>query len=297
MSKLSPSLKALINAPFARPGPHRIAKGAAAAAAVGDLFRGIAGEAKGFGVGARAWLAISAAATFTLNSPDALSILHNVASAERGNSQTAQVRTAEFIREVGLKCISFNGIPRTINCLNAFHASLPQSISSSLSTQPSRTLTSDNVESVKTRGRGLWDSIYAPFEDKLVDKLGTSHPDLPVVILNCHYGPLLSDPDEGEGGVKRGVGRVMTSLVAVASLRAQTGVGPQVLSHVFGLRKAVDDGSFRGDLEVKGGGEEEERLSEEGARWLAGDEGGEWVLRTVDRIVEGLGGSNFAAKL
>lgn len=59
MSKLSPSLKALINAPFARPGPHRIAKGAAAAAAVGDLFRGIAGEAKGFGVGARAWLAIS----------------------------------------------------------------------------------------------------------------------------------------------------------------------------------------------------------------------------------------------
>lgn len=59
MSKLSPSLKALINAPFARPGPHRIAKGAAAAAAVGDLFRGIAGEARGRGVGARAWLAIS----------------------------------------------------------------------------------------------------------------------------------------------------------------------------------------------------------------------------------------------
>ncbi|EGR46431.1 uncharacterized protein TRIREDRAFT_66218 [Trichoderma reesei QM6a] len=288
MSKLSPSLKALINAPFARPGPHRIAKGAAAAAAVGDLFRGIAGEARGRGVGARAWLAISAAATFTLNSPDALSILHNVASAERGDSQAAQVRTAEFIREVGLKCISFNGIPRTINCLNAFHASLPQSVSSSLSTQPSRSLKSDNVESVKARGRGLWDSIYAPFEEKLVDKLGTSHPDLPVVILNCHYGPLLSDPEGEEGGgsssVKRGVGRVMTSLVAVASLRAQTGVGPQVLSHVFGLRKALDDGSFRGDLE-------------DGARWLAGDEGGEWVLKTVDRIVEGLGGSNFAAKL
>lgn len=229
-----------------------------------------------------------------------MSILHNVASAERGDSQAAQVRTAEFIREVGLKCISFNGIPRTINCLNAFHASLPQSVSSSLSTQPSRSLKSDNVESVKARGRGLWDSIYAPFEEKLVDKLGTSHPDLPVVILNCHYGPLLSDPEGEEGGgsssVKRGVGRVMTSLVAVASLRAQTGVGPQVLSHVFGLRKALDDGSFRGDLEVQGGGEEE-RLSEDGARWLAGDEGGEWVLKTVDRIVEGLGGSNFAAKL
>ncbi|UKZ58068.1 hypothetical protein TrVGV298_011933 [Trichoderma virens] len=255
MSKLSPGLKALINAPFARPGPCK------------------------------------AAASFTLNSPDALSILHGIAAAERGGSPTAQVRTAEFIREVGLKCISFNGIPRTINCLNAFHASLPRDVTSALTTEASRTLKADNVEAVKTRGRGLWDSIYAPFEDKLVDKLGTSHPDLPVVILNCHYGPLLSDPNG-----RRGVGRVMTSLVAVAALRAQTGVGPQVLSHVFGLRKAIDDGSFRDDLVVEDGGEEESE-SEEGVRWLAGDEGGEWMLKTVDRIVEGLGGSNFAAKL
>lgn len=202
------------------------------------------------------------------------------------------MRTAELIREVGLKCISFNGIPRTINCLNAFHASLPASVASALGKDASRALTGDNVEAVKTRGRGLWDSIYAPFENKLVDKLGVAHPDLPVVILNCHYGPLLSDPE----GSKRGVGRVMTSLVAVASLRAQTGVGPQVLSHVFGLRKAVDDGSFRDDLAVEEGGEEE-RVSEEAVRWLAGDEGGEWVLRAVDRIVEGLGGSNFGAKL
>lgn len=57
MSKLSPGLKALINAPFARPGPCRVAKGAAAA--VGEVYRGIAREARGKGVGARAWLAIS----------------------------------------------------------------------------------------------------------------------------------------------------------------------------------------------------------------------------------------------
>ncbi|KAH6603292.1 hypothetical protein Trco_008067 [Trichoderma cornu-damae] len=291
MSKLSPGLKALINAPFARPGPCHVAKGAAAAA-MGDVFRGVAREARGRGVGARAWLAISAAATFTLNSPDALSILHGIAAAERGGSSAAQVRTAEFIREVGLKCISFNGIPRTINCLNAFHASLPGHVAAALGGEASRTLRRDNVEQVKARGRGLWDSIYAPFENKLVDKLGAAHPDLPVVILNCHYGPLLSDPRAG----KTGVGRVMTSLVAVASLRAQTGVGPQVLSHVFGLRKAVDDGSFRDDLVVEDGGEEESQ-SEQGVRWLAGDEGGEWVLKAVDRIVEGLGGSNFGARL
>lgn len=65
MSKLSPGLKALINAPFARPGPCRVAKGAASAA-MGEVFRGIAQEASGKGVGARAWLAISVSIYFCL---------------------------------------------------------------------------------------------------------------------------------------------------------------------------------------------------------------------------------------
>lgn len=83
------------------------------------------------------------------------------------------------------------------------------------------------------------------------------------------------------------VGRVLTSLVAISCLRAQTGVGPQVTSHVFGLRKAFEDGSH----EAEG----EERV--EGGQWLAGDEGSEWVLGCVDRIVEVLGegrGTTFA---
>jgi len=33
---------------------------------------------------------------------------------------------------------------------------------------------------------------------------------------------------------------------------------------------------------------------EETVRWLAGDEGCEWLLRSVDGIVEALGGSTFA---
>lgn len=65
MSKLSPGLKALINAPFARPGPCRVAKGAASAV-MGDVFRGIAREARGKGVGARAWLAISVSVLYYL---------------------------------------------------------------------------------------------------------------------------------------------------------------------------------------------------------------------------------------
>jgi hypothetical protein len=80
---------------------------------------------------------------------------------------------------------------------------------------------------------------------------------------------------------------VLTSIVAVACLRAQTGVGPQVTSHIFGLRKAYEDGSYKaeGEEEVKGG------------QWLASDEGNMWILRSVDRIVEAIGsgmGSTFA---
>jgi hypothetical protein len=69
-------------------------------------------------------------------------------------------------------------------------------------------------------------------------------------------------------------------MVAVACLRAQTGVGPQVTSHIFGLRKAYEDGSYKaeGEEEVKGG------------EWLASDEGNMWILKSVDAIVEAIGG-------
>lgn len=79
-----------------------------------------------------------------------------------------------------------------------------------------------------------------------------------------------------------------TSVAAVACLRAQQGVGPQVLSHVYGLRKAVEDESWKTDVGVAEGGEE-------GVRWLASDEGCVWILEKVDELVEALGGGNFAA--
>lgn len=197
---------------------------------------------------------------------------------------------AELIREVGLKCISFNGIPRSINCLGAFRAGLPRDVQAGLETRASRHITADNLARRSRTGLALWTSVYDPFETKLVAKLAESHPDLPVHILGSHYAPLLSNP-EGEG-VDRGgladVGRVLTSLVAIATLRAQTGVGPQVLSHVFGLRKAVEQGFHEREAES-----EEER---KGLEWLAGEEGSRWVLNSVDEIVEKVG-NNFASKL
>jgi hypothetical protein len=136
---------------------------------------------------------------------------------------------------------------------------------------------SANIEDTKKRGRTLWDSIYRPFEATLVDKLAVSHPDLPVHI-NSEYGLLFSDPPR-HGPPGQRVGRIATSVVAIACLRAQTGVGPQVTSHLFGLRKALNDGTWKDSAQ-----------NEEGARWLASDEGGIWALESVDSIVEAIGG-------
>jgi hypothetical protein len=169
--------------------------------------------------------------------------------------------------------------------LNVFRAQLPSSVASSLSTTPTRYPTPSNVESINARGRALWDSIYRPLENKLEAKLADAHPDLPVFIISGEYGALFTDPPRTTGV---NVGRITTSLVAIACLRAQQGVGPQVLSHVFGLRKAWDDGSWKSEREA---GEED------GIRWLVSDEGCTWVLEKVDQIVEALGGgagSTFA---
>ncbi|PYH92985.1 hypothetical protein BO71DRAFT_356365 [Aspergillus ellipticus CBS 707.79] len=277
MSKLSHQLKALINSPAARPytvpAPRNIE----------SAYKKIQQQALSKNLSVTSWLALSTATTITINSPESLAVLFQQASISQSPSES--VATAEFMREVGLKCISFNGIPRTINCLNAFKASLPKSIRDQLSRTPTRAPTVDNIQEICSRGQKLWDSIYHPFEKKLYNKLADSHPDLPVHILNNNYGALLSDParDISAGA---NVGRLATSIVAVSCLRAQTGVGPQVTSHIFGLRKAVGDGTWVNDVE-----------SEEGAKWLASDEGNTWILESVDGIVETISegeGSNFA---
>ena len=142
----------------------------------------------------------------------------------------------------------------------------------------SSALSPDNVNATLSRGRSLWKSIYFPFDEKLTDKLAQSHPDLPVHIIESEYGSLFSDPPSPPKPAK--VGRVLTSIIAVACLRAQSGVGPQVVSHVFGLRKVFEDGTYqaKGEEDVEGG------------KWLASNEGSMWLLEFVDRIVEAIGG-------
>jgi hypothetical protein len=141
---------------------------------------------------------------------------------------------------------------------------------------------------VESAGK-LWTSVYAPFDEKLLSKLSASHPDLPYHILSSHYGPLLSDPNgEAFNPEIHKIGRELTSIVAIACLRAQQGVQPQLLSHVFGLQKSRGEQSKPGTASG---------LSSEEKEWLTNDEGCIWVLQEVDKIVEAVSGGkgSFAA--
>lgn len=127
------------------------------------------------------------------------------------------------------------------------------------------------------RGRQLWNSIYTPHSDKLIAKLASYHPDLPVHILESHYSLLLSDPESSPPGP---LGRTLTSVLAIACLQAQTGVGGQATSHTFGLKKAAQDAD-----------ETEEGLSSGDRAWLCGDAGTEWVLSSIEALRDELAGT------
>lgn len=81
------------------------------------------------------------------------------------------------------------------------------------------------------------------------------------------YGSVLSPlPGADEQG---NLSRALGSVVGIACLRTEGRVGPQLTSHVFGLLKARTAQNL---------GEED--------RWLASDEGVEWVIRTIDTVLD-----------
>lgn len=73
------------------------------------------------------------------------------------------------------------------------------------------------------------------------------------------------------------VGRALTSATGVACLRASGGVGPQLISHVYGLLKAH---GYEGDAVAAGVGEGEE--------WISTAEGATWIIGVVDKLVDAL---------
>lgn len=136
-----------------------------------------------------------------------------------------------------------------------------------------RKITNRELEAVQGAAYTLWDDIYQPLSDKLIDILGQSHPDLPIFIIDAEYGPLFAPPSmfTSTQAPSWEVNRLRTSLVAIAGLRAQGGVGPQVTSHIWGLLKAKK--SIAQDDPHKSGLE-----------WLASEEGAEWAVRIIDRL-------------
>ncbi|KAF5333111.1 hypothetical protein D9611_002330 [Ephemerocybe angulata] len=263
------------------------------------------------------WLALTTCTLLTVNRPSAVGHLYRFVT--RNSLEDASksildvpsaVNKAALMRESALKSVIFVGVPRVILSLAALHSALDEEVKAALRTDSRRTASPDNVQSIVTQGRALWDSIYAPHADKLHDKLGSYHPDFigtfskdapdsrghaaktrrvnrqndgvkeRAFIIQC-YGSVLAplsggtraflDTSNGQDRDQGNLSRALGSVVGMAALRAEGGVGPQLTSHTFGLLKARNTPNQSSEDE-----------------WLSSDEGAEWVLRTVDEILEGV---------
>lgn len=223
------------------------------------------------------WLVLTTCTLLTCNLPSSVGALYHFATRnEPGDATTRRsvsdaINQAAIMRESALKSSIFVGVPRTILSLAGLNEAMEDDVKAGLRKQSirSRTATPENIDEIVSRGKALWTTIYRPHAEKLYNKLGSYHPDFIEFIIQA-YGSVLSPlPRDGEQEVQGNLSRALGSVVGTACLRAEGRVGPQLTSHVFGLLKARD---------VDG-------LSEEDY-WLASDEGTEWVIRTVDEILD-----------
>ncbi|KAH8692554.1 hypothetical protein GQ44DRAFT_784985 [Phaeosphaeriaceae sp. PMI808] len=265
MPKLPPTLEAYLRPEAAPVAPD-----------IYDVIAKAETEATARGLGRLVWLAVLTASTMAVASPHSMRVLFNYTTASEPLSE--RIAVAEFMREIGLRCLGIHGIPRTINMLNSFLNSLPESVVSSLNTIPSRHVDASNIELVQDRGRALWDMVHGPFETILEHKLRRTHPDLPTIIINNEYGGLFADPEHTHGA---SIGRIVMTLSAIASLRAQPDAQPQLRSHIFGLRKAWEDGAWEDEPELG---------PKDAVQWLTSEEGCVWVLNQTDELAEALSG-------
>ncbi|EMD40570.1 hypothetical protein CERSUDRAFT_111166 [Gelatoporia subvermispora B] len=221
----------------------------------------------------RGWLTLTTCTLLTANIPSSVGHLYRFAtrddpsSADSRRSLQEAVGKAAWMRESALKSCIFVGVPRTILSLAALVEATEDDVKDNLRKKSIRIATPDNVEEIEARGRALWASIYEPHAEKLYNKLGSYHPDFIEFIIQA-YGTVLA-PLPGGDAEQGNLSRALGSVVGTACLRAEGHVGPQLISHVFGLLKA----------------RYEEGLGDED-RWLSSDEGTEWVIRTVDAIMD-----------
>ncbi|KAJ3476960.1 hypothetical protein NLI96_g10795 [Meripilus lineatus] len=221
----------------------------------------------------KGWLTLTTCTLLTANLPSSVGHLYRFTTrsdpsdAATRYSVADSVNKAALIREAAMKSSIFVGVPRTILSLGGLHEALEDDVNAALRKTSTRSPNPQNIEEILSRGKALWASIYKPHAEKLQDKLAGYHPDFMEFIIQA-YGSVLS-PLPGGDTEQGNLSRALGSVVGTACLRAEGGVGPQLISHVFGLLKARN----------------EKGLSEEDY-WLASDEGTEWVIRTVDTILD-----------
>ncbi|KAG2146641.1 hypothetical protein DEU56DRAFT_147859 [Suillus clintonianus] len=219
------------------------------------------------------WLVLSTCTLLTINRPSSVGHLYRFVTRsdpslpESRKSLAEVVYKAAIMREAALKSVIFVGVPRTILSLTGLKDALEEDVYAALRKNSIREATPQSIEATVARGQALWNSIYQPHAVKLYNKLGDLHPDFITFIIQA-YGTILSPLPRGDleqGNLTRALG----SVVGIATLRAETRVGPQLISHVFGLLKARNV----------------ENLNDED-KYLSSDEGTEWVVRTIDEIVD-----------
>ncbi|KAG8719394.1 hypothetical protein FRC08_002937 [Ceratobasidium sp. 394] len=217
----------------------------------------------------KAWLAVATSTLLTVNSPDSIGHLYRFATRPAAGGDLSapsplneRVTAAALMREAGVKCGVFVGVPKTINGLAGLHQALEDDVKEALPTANPRNQNSATTN--QDNGLRLFKSVYDPHTEKLLAKLKSYHPDFAGWIVEHEYGALLSNAPGHEH-----LSRTLTSAVAVASLRASGGVGPQLVSHVYGLLKAR---GFDSATET------------EDDDWLASEDGARWVIEVADAI-------------
>lgn len=249
-----------------------------------DLFQRIERDSQAHSVGWGEWITISTATLFALNAPEVLRSMHKYVmhDGEKLRPLNERVDRACLMREVGLKTLGLVGTPKAINNLAALRASVDADaeLVQHLPNEPRRDLSADKLTRCFDAGSDLWNQIYSKQADKLREVLAHSHPDLGLYIVNYEYGPLFAPASQYHGVSEPvwEVGRIRMSLVAVASLHAQGGVAPQVISHVYGL------------LRARPTAEHASPADRPGLTFLTSEEGAEWVLETINelcRVVDG----------
>ncbi|KAI0285014.1 hypothetical protein BGY98DRAFT_910123 [Russula aff. rugulosa BPL654] len=232
------------------------------------LFKKTYADARLKGAGT-AWLVLTTCTLLTANTPPSVGHLYRfVTRSGKEKDVQGSVRNAALMREAALKSAVFVGVPRTIGALAGLTDALEDDVKAGLRTNSRRCADRQpgKIDAIIARGTALWNSIYEPHAVKLHDKLASYHPDLISFIIQS-YGSVLSPlPGADEQG---NLSRALGSVVAIACLRTEGRVGPQLTSHVFGLLKARTA----------------QNPSEED-RWLASDEGTEWVIRTIDTLLD-----------